>query len=69
MSATHVVKLKRTGFETIVASGDLATCEAEASLLDADYQTDEYQVEPRRASEPECPAAGALKAHENGSER
>ena len=58
MSATHVVKLKRTGFETIIASGDLATCEAEASLLNADYQTDEYQVAPgQRAGMSGCRCA------------
>ncbi|MAP64029.1 MAG: hypothetical protein CMH34_09875 [Microbacterium sp.] len=57
MTPTHVVKLKRTGFETIVASGSLAHCEERAERLNSDYQTDEYRIEPWHPSRAEHESA------------
>lgn len=43
---THVVILRRTGFETIVRTGSESYCTSFAQDLNDVYQTDEYKVEP-----------------------
>jgi hypothetical protein len=42
---THLVKITRTGWESVLGAGTLDQCTAQAAALNEQYQTDEYYVE------------------------
>ena len=44
--ATHVVKVCRGGWDSVVHIGALAECQSIASAMNRQYQTTEYRVEP-----------------------
>lgn len=46
MIPTHVVKIARTGWESVIYSGSLSACQVRAAGLNRQYRTDEYYVEP-----------------------
>lgn len=46
MPPTHVVILRRTGFETLLKAGSQEECEEAARSANVAFQTDEYKVEP-----------------------
>ena len=73
---TWLVKLKRTGFETVLSSASsesAAWCIAD--VLNGKYQTDEYYIEKRQAELSSWPsredarfAAGTIRATISGRE-
>lgn len=44
--ATHVVKVYRGTYDSVLKIGTLAECQMVASAMNRQYQTDEYRVEP-----------------------